>query len=85
MGGPVAGFSVLEGLRAGEQEGKILWESQCLPEIQPPSVMLECGMQQEGYQPWPLFWTRHVRARLVGPSLCLLDDHRLPIERKAEA
>ena len=81
MGGPVTGFSVLVDLKAGEQEGKIQWESQSLPEIQPPSVMLECGMQQEGYQPWPLFWTRHARARLVGPSLCLLDEHkRLMIE-----
>ena len=76
LGGPVGGFSVLQGLRAGKQEGKVLWESQPLPIIQPPSVMLECGMQQEGNQPWPLFWTRHSDARLVGSSLCLVDEQK---------
>lgn len=75
--GPPRGiFSGLDLLRAGKVEGAILLESQKLPTFGSRSVTKICGMGQESGQPWPLFWCHLKKTRLVGPSLCPMNEKK---------
>jgi len=38
--------------------------------------MLLCGRKQHQEQPWPIFWSRHKNARLVGSSLAHVNERR---------
>lgn len=75
--GPAKGlFSASKALRAGRLPGEILMEGQTVAPVQPGSLRRRAGLGQDGYQPWPIFWTRHDRARLIGEAALLLDDHK---------
>lgn len=75
-GPPVGAFSALALLRAGKLKGEILFEGQKLPSFAKKSVTVVCHMGQEAGQPWPFFWCRLHRTRLVGPSLCPLNSNK---------
>lgn len=76
QGPPLGIFSALLLVRAGKTQGAILLESQNLPAFDPQSVTKLCRMGQESGQPWPLFWCRLGQTRLVGPSLCPLNEKK---------
>lgn len=70
--GPARGwYSDLELIRQGDfrLEGKMVLESQGGPVVNRDSMLVRCGRNQHLEQPWPIFWTRHHNARLVGTSL----------------
>ncbi len=76
--GPAVGtFSALEKVRSEAIEGEVVVESQQLIPAAKDSVREWRGLGQNGRQPWPIFWSRHKNARLVGPSLALLDERKL--------
>lgn len=75
--GPAKGlFSAYEALRAGRLPGEVLLESQTPSPVPPGALRLRARLGQEGHQPWPVFWTRHDRARLVGGTALLLDGRK---------
>lgn len=75
--GPAKGrFSALVERRAGRLAGEVVLEGQEVIPIPPGSLRLRAKLGQAGYQPWPIFWTRHDRARLIGESALLLDNHK---------
>lgn len=75
--GPAKGlFSALAQLRANRLPGEILMEGQTTPPVPPGSLRLQAKLGQEGYQPWPIFWTCHDQARLIGESALLLDKRK---------
>ena len=73
--GAARGFiSALQLVRNGEHDGRVILESQQLPILPEASLIALAGMNQNGRQPWPIFWFRHSGARLVGGSLALLQE-----------
>ena len=73
-------FSALHQLRSGECEGRILMESQKLDAAPAGSLIQMADMNQNGRQPWPIFWSRIPQARLVGSSLALINRSKLLME-----
>jgi capsular polysaccharide biosynthesis protein len=58
-----------------------VFAQQDIPPASSESLRRRCGLNQDKNQPWPFFWTRVSQARLVGPSLALMDSQkRLMIE-----
>jgi hypothetical protein len=75
--GPPKGFySEYEVLRQHKVPGRVLLESQQTPKLPPKSLREACGLNQDKYQPWPVFWTLHDQARLIGKSLVRLDEQK---------
>jgi hypothetical protein len=71
----------MELLESGLVHGRVMVQGQQLPPLPSPSLIVSAGMNQNARQPWPIFWSRHDHARLVGPSLAPLDARkRLMIE-----
>jgi len=80
-GPPKGFFSDYELLAKGKVKGRIILTSQTTPPVQADSLRKVARLGQEGFQPWPVFWTHHNEARLVGETLVLRDDRkRLSIE-----
>ncbi|MCX8155472.1 MAG: glycosyltransferase family 61 protein [Verrucomicrobiae bacterium] len=73
---PRGTYSELARLEQGATEGRVVLKDQGSPRLPQPSIILLCGRQQHLEQPWPIFWTRHRHARLVGASLALLNDQK---------
>jgi capsular polysaccharide biosynthesis protein len=80
--GPPKGFySECQSLLDEEVSGRVLVESQPRPILPPNSLRGICGLRQDEFQPWPVFWTCRKQARLVGKSLVRLDaKKRLSLE-----
>lgn len=76
FGLPQGTFSQLARLEQGQCEGRIVLRDQGSPWLPQPSLLLLCGRQQHLQQPWPIFWSRHRHARLVGTSLALLNEKK---------
>lgn len=76
LGSPKGIYSELDLLRSGQVEGFILLEKQNTIRAKPDSLRITARLGQEGYQPWPIFWTKHPRARLAGSTLVLMDEHK---------
>ena len=75
--GPPAGtFSALDQVRSKTIEGEIVLEGQQLIPAARTSVREWRGLGQNGRQPWPIFWSRHRNARLVGPSLAVVNEQK---------
>ena len=73
--GPAKGwFSMAEKVRAGARRGRILLEEQRAPD---PAAALRrlAPLGQHLQQRWPVFWSHHADARLIGPTL-LLEEGR---------
>lgn len=73
--GPLRGaFSAYELLRSKQVHGRIVLESQKCPDTVQGTIREISKLGQNGFQPWPVFWTHHPRAHLVGPTLLLLNS-----------
>jgi capsular polysaccharide biosynthesis protein len=66
-------FSAHALLKSGTAQGCELLPGQQVHKAPPGSLRQRAGLGQDGFQPWPVFWTRHSPARLVGQSLVLVD------------
>ena len=55
VGPPRGHFSAYEGLKNGTFEGRVVAESQTMPEVPAHSICNLAGMNQCGEQPWPIF------------------------------
>jgi hypothetical protein len=75
-GPPKGFFSEYELLQTGKLEGKVLVHAQDVPRAPADSLRHKCGLRQDGFQPWPIFWARHRNARLIASSLVLLDSQK---------
>lgn len=76
LGPPKGTFSALILLRGRQVPGELLLERQDVPRIPQDSMRARSGLDQHLHQPWPVFWTRHDHARLIGPTLVLLDESK---------
>ncbi|HEY3861352.1 MAG TPA: glycosyltransferase family 61 protein [Verrucomicrobiae bacterium] len=77
--GPVSGcYSDLEELRRGGEgvEGRIILLDQGAPAVKPGSPMLLCKRDQHAQQPFPSFWIRRQKRRLIGPGLAHVNDRK---------
>jgi len=69
-------FSLLEQVRSGAVPGGIFFEQQEVPEFSSDSLVKRCGLRQDEFQPWPVFWAKVDHARLFGRNLVLLNDRK---------
>src|SRR5687768_14945194 len=76
IGPPRGDFAICDLLRRGEVEGRLVLEDQGNPKVPERSLQVISGMHQHNYQPWPVLWSRHRNARLVGSSLALIDERK---------
>lgn len=67
-------FSALQLLKNQRLNGKILIEKQDLTAALPDSMTRKSGMNQTGYQPWPVFWVVSNNALLMGKIALWRDD-----------
>lgn len=74
FGGPKGFISGLDQLKQGHIQGRLLSAGQTLPALPNVSLIRMAGMNQNGRQPWPVFWIKQKNARLVGPSLAPIDS-----------
>jgi capsular polysaccharide biosynthesis protein len=75
--GPPKGiFSDYELLRQNRVSGRVVMTSQIVPVARADSLRKLSRLGQDGFQPWPVFWTRHQNARLVAKTLVLEDERR---------
>ena len=80
--GPPKGlYSEYELLQQNKTAGRVFLKSQQTPLLPPHSLREASGMDQDKFQPWPVFWIRHDEARLIARSLVRLDEKkRLSLE-----
>jgi hypothetical protein len=75
--GPPSGlFSVCTMIEGMKLEGRVILEDQGSPHLPERSLQVQSGMRQHLEQPWPILWSRHGNARLVGSSLALMDERK---------
>lgn len=74
FGLPKGFFSDYELLQKKAVNGRILLQSQSLPNIVPGGVRHACNPTHDVFQPWPIFWTQHDQARLIGSTLVVMDE-----------
>lgn len=75
--GPVKGlFSACEALRAGVLPGRVVMEAQESKLAGPSSLRQLSRLEQDQFQPWPIFWTQHRQARLIGPTALLVNERK---------
>jgi hypothetical protein len=73
IGAPRGFFSGLDLLAKGEYQGRRLFCEQELPFLPKNSLIELAGCDQNGRQPWPVFWLKMNNVRLVGESLAPMD------------
>lgn len=62
-------YSAYDLLKSGQIEGRVILEDQGAPQAIENSIFLSSSLKQHRQQPWPIFWTHHKNARLIGSSL----------------
>jgi hypothetical protein len=68
--GPARGFySGYDLVRCGKASGGILFDRQKCPPFPETSLVSLSGLEQDGHQPWPVFWMEITNAHLCGRSL----------------
>lgn len=73
--------AALQSGQSGQSEGGIILEDQGSPHLPEPSIMLLCRRTQHLQQPWPILFSHHRQARLIGPGLVHLDSQgRMSLE-----
>jgi hypothetical protein len=55
-------------------KGGIILTDQGSPSLPSDSIILRCKRNQHLEQPWPVFWSQHRNARMIGPSLIHLNQ-----------
>ena len=68
-GMPSGYYSGLLAVNGGFAEGEIILREQPCPIFAENSLVKKCGLGQDGFQPWPVFWTKIENAVLLGRSL----------------
>jgi glycosyl transferase family 61 len=77
FGPPKSSFSIYQSLsQKNPPANRILLTGQGAPKTTADSLMVVSNLKQHICQPWPVFWSRHKSARLVSPSLALLDGRK---------
>jgi capsular polysaccharide biosynthesis protein len=76
FGPPKGTFSAYGLLRDGELAGGVIMEEQSIPPIPADGMRIVSGLNQHRHQPWPVFWTHHTDARLIGATLALMDSKK---------
>jgi hypothetical protein len=76
IGLPRGIFSALHDIETGHIEGRLVLSGQGSPQLPSPSIMVLCNRKQHLEQPWPIFWSRHKCARLIGRSLAHINAQR---------
>jgi len=68
--GPARGFySGYDIVLCGKAPGGILFDRQNCPPFPETSLVSLSGLEQDGHQPWPVFWMEITNAHLCGRSL----------------
>ena len=75
MGIPNGFYSGAELVSSGCYEGRVFLKAQQVPSFSEDSLVKRCGLGQDGFQPWPVFWMRIPDAFLTGRSLVPRDPH----------
>ncbi len=77
VGPPKGSFSFYQSLlHEGHRPDRIVLTDQGAPKTPPDSLMVISGMNHHKWQPWPILWRHCKTARLVSPSLALLDERK---------
>jgi hypothetical protein len=76
FGPPKGWFSIFSDLKANRVSGQIITESQRAPRARPKSLREMARLRQHQPSSWPIFWSHHKPARLVGPTLLLMNDRK---------
>lgn len=76
IGAPRGFYSGIKLIESGLMPGKVVVRGQQLPPLPTPSLIVSAGMNQNGRQPWPVFWMKLEKARLVGSSLATMDTNK---------
>ena len=77
FGPPKGSFSIYQSLlHENRRPSRVVLTDQGVPKTTPTSLLAISGLGQHTCQPWPVFWSHHKRARLVSPSLALLDEKK---------
>ena len=77
LGLPQGFYSELSLLQANPPrlKGRVVLLDQGSLEAPPESLLVRCGRSQHKKQPWPVFWTHHPKAELIGDSLSMVDGN----------
>jgi hypothetical protein len=75
-GPPRRPFSTYECVKGGQLPGQIVLREQ--PRADPARTVLRrtAGLGQEKHVPWPVFWSEHRDAHLVGSTLGLINERK---------
>ncbi len=76
VGPPRGWFSAREGVERGTFPGRVLRPGREVVPAAADSLRVRAGLVQEKLGSWPVFWSRHRDARLVGRSLALVDERK---------
>lgn len=76
LGPPKGWFSALRLVQEGRIPGEIILPGQEVPEFGPETLVRICKLGQDKQQPWPVFWSLHHQARLIGGSLVHVDHEK---------
>lgn len=77
FGPPKRSFSIYSSLLHEQRRpARVVLTDQGAPKTTPASLLAITGLGQHTAQPWPVFWSHHHNARLVSPSLALLDEKK---------
>ena len=77
LGPPKNSFSIFQSWQCeSRRPRRVILTDQGSPVVPPNSLMVHCHLQQHASQPWPIFWSQHQNARLVSPSLALVDERK---------
>jgi capsular polysaccharide biosynthesis protein len=66
----------VEKVSAGEIRGRVLVDQQPAPKPHASDLRKVAGLTQETQRQWPIFWSYHRNAQLVGRTLLLQDEHK---------
>jgi hypothetical protein len=77
FGPPKGSFSIYNSLLHEQRRPRrVVLADQGAPPTTPDSLQVISKLGQHSTQPWPVFWSHHRHARLVSPSLALLDEKK---------
>ncbi len=76
FGAPKGFYSELDLVKQGKIPGRIIVPAQVSIQLAPDSLRKKCGLGQDGFQPWPIFWSQHQNVRLVGSTLLALNERK---------
>jgi capsular polysaccharide biosynthesis protein len=76
FGPPKGWFSIAAQIRNGHLRGKILLEQQRAPKAGANSLRAIAPLDQTTQPGWPIFWSYHHEANLIGPTLLLQNEHK---------